>query len=177
MLKAFIVEYHSDIIAIFALLITIGQLIISLYKKRMNLVTEIENVDQEDLGKRKECVLVLTIINKSTAAINISRILMKNKSNEWISCRYRKAPVFMHQWPTYPETDIPSSERSFSTDFPISINGRGSTCVVVVFSYREDVPDFKDGETIELKLLTDKKDVHCECKCKICSDNELATFY
>ena len=173
----FLNKYHSDIIAIFALVVSISQIIFNAWHNRFNISMLVENVDQEDLKKRKECIICFSFVNNSTSPINILRLKLQDKNGVWIPCRLRKAPVFMHHWPKYPETDIPSSERTFSTDFPVHIGSRGATNIIATFERSKDSQDFGAGEILKVKVETDKGFVVLYDYCKICSINDMAKFY
>lgn len=169
-------EYHTDIVSWLALILTVVQWGQRVYKNRINLSVALENMDHECVGNRIECILVFSVINNSTAPINITRVMLQDESM-WVPSRLRHAPVFIHNWPTFPESDIPRSERTFSTDFPVHLESRGAASIVAIFRRELDAKDFVEGEYLKIRFVTDKKDIDFELKCKICPRGRLAEYY
>lgn len=167
----FLKDNWSDVVALAALIISIGQIVVGVIQKRTRLSLTIENVQQEHFPNETAIIVLCTIVNRSSAPINITRMLLTTKEGKRIMCNLRKVMIGEHHYPKYPETDIPVSVRAFSEEFPLALGARGAISAQVVFFVPAKGEDFLGGEMMELNMITDKRNVRVRDLCKIHDDH------
>lgn len=143
-------NYITLAISIIGLLLSCAQWIYTLYCKRTNYKISIEKFEWYDKGTFNRCVLSLSIQNLSNSPLIITRINIKDTqcylSHQYIGERY---------FPSFPESDIPRTERVLSADFPINIVANSGIMCKVVFDFQDKA--FVCGKMIDLKVQTTNK--------------------
>jgi len=174
--SVFLMYYFSIIISGLALLLTLGQIIFAAIKKRTKIDITIESIQQYNRPDKKIFILLCTLINLSDSPINITRITFFTKGNIEVKCDLCEKLIGERHYSKYPETDISTTKRVYSTRFPISLPAHGATMQHIHFSLKGNIQDFCEGEDIQLKITTDKKTLDKTCKCIIHKGRDAMEF-
>lgn len=70
---------------------------------------------------------------------------------------YKKSWCGERYYPQFPETDLPRTERIFSSEFPLNIQQNGANNVLVKFE-TDSLIEIKKHDQVTLKILTNKKE-------------------
>lgn len=140
-------SYITLTISIIGLLLSSAQWIYTLYCKRTNYKISIEKFEWYDKGHFNRCILTLSVQNLSNSPLIITRMKIHG-----IQCYLSHQWVSEHYFPTFPETDIPHTERILSADFPINIVANSGMMYKVVFDF--DDKSFIIGSLVELEVQT-----------------------
>lgn len=169
----FLYNNWQPITTILALVLSLYQLIDTKVKHRVKFYIQIDNaqclVKDQDVSN---LLLSITIVNKSVLPLNITQIWFTDKNKEYL-CSLKKQWVGEHYYPIFPETDIPRTERIFSTDFPITLQPNGAKSELVKFPVPCHV-NVKKHDIVQLKIATNKKVIICESEC--CDDKLDLTY-
>lgn len=155
----FIAENKSlltTIIAIAGFLLSLSQVIYSLWSKRTNISVSLETLFNSTIENKKSVKLGLIFQNNSSSPIIITRVsLLLNHCRALYPCALTHRWIGERYYPKYDETDIPITERIFSSDFPISLQPSQGTFEVVLFDVPTDIE--LDDDFVTLKIITNKK--------------------
>lgn len=149
------IEIVSLIISIFALTISILQIIYNQIKKIENFNICIDNAQAFSVPGSSSLICSLMITNNSLSVLNINRIYFIKNGQEYL-CYLKKQWCGEHYYPKFYETDIPRTERVFSSDLPISISPQGATSKLIRFKLPFNDLVLKSGDIIDLKIVTSK---------------------
>jgi hypothetical protein len=161
------------IIAVSAFVLSFYQFIDAKIKHRVKLHILIDNAqcsvkDQDE----SNLLLSITIVNKSDSPLNITHIYFIDKDKEYL-CSLKKQWSGEHYYPEFPETDIPRTERIFSTDFPITLQPNDAKSELVRFSVLSYI-SVKKHDIVKLRIATNKKAIICKLEC--CDDKQDLTY-
>lgn len=166
-MKQIITENISIFISVVAFMLSMWQLVLATIKKRTNISIVLENIQQ---FKEQDCikyVFIYTLVNKSDAPINITRMFISdNKYKKEYSCSLNHSWVGERYYPKSPENDIPRTERILSVDFPISLVTHGATMVHIKFVTDTSFSSYKVGDIVDMKVITDKKTKLFKLRCQ-----------
>lgn len=161
------------IIAVSAFVLFLYQFIDTKIKHGVKFYIQIDNaqcfVEDQNISN---LLLSITIVNKSNSSLNITHIYFIDKDKEYL-CFLKKQWSGEHYYPKYPETDIPRTERIFSTDFPITLQPNDAKSELVKFSVPNHI-NVKKHDIVRLKIATDKKVIICKLRC--CDDKQDLTY-
>lgn len=143
-------ETISLIIAIAGFILSAAQWIYTFYCNRTKFSIAIEKSEFYKRSNYNRCILTFTIQNLSDAPLSITRMYLEDTpcliSHQWIGERY---------YPKFPESDIPSTERILSEDFPINIPPHGGGIYRVVFDFSDKT--FCLGSLVSINVITTHK--------------------
>ena len=142
-------EYLSITIAILSLILSSTQWIYTLYKNRTNFSMSLERFQWYEKPEYdyNQGIFTFMICNLSTAPLTITRMTIKKTS-----CLITHQWIGDHYYPKFPETDIPTTERQLSPDFPITIAPNGSGLYSIVFHF--DLEAKRPGHHIKVTVQT-----------------------
>lgn len=156
----FLIDHHSglaDIAAVAALILSLLQWIQHFSQQRTHLKLEIQNIMSYKHNQIETCNILFTISNKSASPIAITRIILGDESGAEYPCCLTHKYICEHYYNKFPETDIPCTERIFSTDFPICLPAHGCVMPFVVFDVIGKEFSFAELSEVYVKVITDKK--------------------
>ena len=146
----------DTIISVLALSLTLWQYISGLIKRRENYKVKIDNVQTAQTGRKNFVLLSMTILNNSASNLNITRMYLVEKKQQFL-CHIKKSWCGERYYPQFPETDLPRTERIFSSEFPLNIQQNGANNVLVKFE-TDSLIEIKKHDQVTLKILTNKKE-------------------
>lgn len=161
-------EYLSITIAILSLILSSTQWIYTLYKNRTNFSMSLERFQWYEKPEYdyNQGIFTFMICNLSTAPLTITRMTIKKTS-----CLITHQWIGDHYYPKFPETDIPTTERQLSPDFPITIAPNGSGLYSIVFHF--DLEAKKPGHHIKVTVQTAYKKKIISLYCPTVENNKL----
>ena len=144
-----VTEIVSLCLSAMALVLSIFQIAKTAWEKREKYKLIVDNI--------QIIILKITIVNNSTAPLNITRISYVAKNKNVYLCFLSKKWCGEHYYPKFPETDIPRTERIFSADFPICIPSLGAKRSIVKFEIDSAEAFPSDLNNIRLQIATNNK--------------------
>lgn len=138
---------------------TLYQLINNYFKKRERFTIIANNVQVSD----NKVWLSATILNNADSTFNITRIYFINNSIDYL-CSLKRTMCAERYYPLFHETDIPRTERIFSSDFPISLSPKGAINSLIEFKI-DGMKKIEKNQIIRLKVFTNKKTKIFNLKC------------
>lgn len=136
------------IIALAGFILSLSQWIYVLYSKRTNFNVTIENVEKAD--SRHIYTFTFIIKNLSSAPLVITRTSINN-----VNCLLLPCWIGERYYPKYEETDIPVTERVFSSGMPLNIPSNSSVIHTIAFKIPSDT-DFILENPATVLFSTDK---------------------
>lgn len=147
------------LIAIAGFLLSAGQLIYALWSKRINLSIELQNIETSFHSNKDRNTFLLTICNNSSSSISITKMILIDNLKKEYSCLLTHRWISERYYPTFPETDIPRTERVFSVDFPIVLDAHQSIMGSIVFDLPKDTVFKNRNHCVTIRFITNKKTV------------------
>lgn len=153
-------ELISITISVIALLSSITQWICSFISKRTNIKVQLLKNYINESGLN----ILFEINNNSSNPVSITSMVI----NKTYKCVINKMWIGERYYPTFPETDIPRTERIFSAQLPINLQPHQSWIGVIIF---ENI-DIKVNNDTNFNLLvnTNKRNKRFNLKFKDASD-------
>lgn len=148
-----------NIIAILSFILSVGTIICqwrqSLVRLNidLNMVDIFHSVDES----ASQCDLQFTFVNKSTKRLSITKIELIDNTGNYHLCSLTHHYVGERYFPHFPETDIPYTERRFSADFPIVLEGNSAITQIVHFQSTDKKIDISSGIPFSILVTTDRK--------------------
>lgn len=163
-----LMKYLSITIAILSLILSSTQWIYTLYKNRTNFSMSLERFQWYEKPEYdyNQGIFTFMICNLSTAPLTITRMTIKKTS-----CLITHQWIGDHYYPKFPETDIPTTERQLSPDFPITIAPNGSGLYSIVFHF--DLEAKRPGHHIKVTVQTAYKKKIISLYCPTVENNKL----
>ena len=121
-------ENVTLIIAILGFILSVSQWIYTLWSKRTHFNAEIKNISKTTLKGENTYIFSLLINNLSSAPLVITKVTTQN-----IDCKYTKKWISERYFPKFPETDIPITERVFSSQLPLNFAPHSASLELLVF--------------------------------------------
>lgn len=154
-------------IAILSFIISSSQWILNAYNKRTKLNITIEQLEKYPQNEQTEYIYTFMIHNLSTAKLSITRMNIQG-----IDCLIEHHWIGEKYYPKCPETDIPTTERILSADFPINLlPNEGSIHKVIFIAPNSNSLNWED--TVNLKVSTDKRSMMLSLKCPMVENDKL----
>lgn len=158
-------EIVSICLSATALVLSIFQIAKTAWEKREKYKLIVDNIQIIKLPSTPGIILNITIINNSTAPLNITRISYVSKNKDEFLCFLSKKWCGEHYYPQFAETDIPRTERVFSDDFPICIPALGAKSSIVKFEVDSNYFP-SDCSSIRLKVAANNRVKESTYTCK-----------
>lgn len=136
------------IIALAGFVLSLSQWIYVLCSKRTNFNVILENVEKAD--SRHIYTFTFMIKNLSSAPLVITRTSINN-----VNCLLLPCWIGERYYPKYQETDIPVTERIFSSGMPLNIPSHSSAIHTIAFKTTSDT-DFILNNPATVLFSTDK---------------------
>lgn len=152
-----VTEIVSLCLSAMALVLSIFQIAKTAWEKREKYKLIVDNIQIIKSSSNSGIILNITIVNNSTAPLNITRISYVAKNKNVYLCFLSKKWCGEHYYPKFPETDIPRTERIFSADFPICIPSLGAKRSIVKFEIDSAEAFPSDLNNIRLQIATNNK--------------------
>ena len=121
-----------------SLILAVCQWIYILHQNQTNFSVSIEKFEWYEHQNLNRSIFTFMIWNNSASPLIITKMAICD-----VNCLVSHQWIGDHYYPIFPETDIPSTERKLSVDFPICIppNGGGMYPVIFDFQDKSFIPD------------------------------------
>ena len=159
-------ENITTVIAVISLVLTIGQLLYTCYRRRVNFSIELQAyqstlvhvTDDPAHPEKDNHVFFLTIINYSSSPVVLTKFYIYDEAGNKYLCRLRNTWVGEAYYPKFPETDIPRTDRKLSPDFPICLGAEQARNESIVFKIPKDTKIFTENSfSFEVHNITKVK--------------------
>lgn len=138
------------IIAVLGFIMSLAQWCYSFYSKRTSFSVSIEKLEWYEYATYNRAIFTLMIWNLSDAPLTLTRMSIND-----VSCLITHQWIGDHYYPSFPESDIPKTERKLSPDFPICIGSNGGGLYSIIFDFKDK--SIKLPRLISFKIQTAHK--------------------
>lgn len=129
------------------------QTIVYIIRKLANIKFDVLNKESAFSG----IVLTLRFTNLSDLPISIHSIDIVTSDKITYSCQLLKEWISERYYPKFPETDIPRTERVYSTEFPTNLDSYQSSMNFVKFEIPEKTISKLTNENVKIIIHTNRR--------------------
>lgn len=148
---------NKDVILYF---ISIVAFVMSTFHTIVYIVRKLAKIKFDVLNKEYSVsgvVLTFRFTNLSDLPISIHSIDIVSNSGITYSCQLLKEWISERYYPKFPETDIPRTERVYSTEFPANLESYQSSLCFVKFEIPEQTRDKLTNENVKIIIHTNRR--------------------
>lgn len=151
-------ETITLIIAVAGFLLSVAQLIYGIYSNRTHFSVEIKNVEKARWNNKNVYIFTFLINNLSSAPLVITQVSTQN-----VICRLNRKRIGEIYHTKYPETDIPCTERIFSSELPINLTSYASAIHHFIFQKEDGKLNLASPMSVTFQTNKKKKTFNLDC--------------
>lgn len=120
-------------IAVVSFVLSIAQLIYTIYSKRTRFTVEIKNVEKCLRGTKNTYIFTFLINNLSSAYLVLTQVTIQN-----VNCQINHRWIGERYYPKFHKTDIPCTERIFTSELPLNFAPHSGAIHHLMFQVEKD---------------------------------------
>ncbi|MBQ3431958.1 MAG: hypothetical protein IJG23_04155 [Clostridia bacterium] len=148
-------ETILGILTVIAFVLSVGELISKIIKNRTNYSVDLINANVYEFEDKNQLLSSFIIVNKSSAPLTITMFEFINDDVPYM-CILKRIAIAEHYHNKYPETDIPITERIYSTEIPINLSPKQAVMCHIPFYIGKCKNTVSENEKLCFRITTSK---------------------